>query len=115
MASERSIAARTGEPTGRRTEKPGVYPRAYGGTPERPAHMDIWVYPRAYGGTCWPSRAPVTADYGLSPRVRGNRVQCPPCASKSRVYPRAYGGTYRNLQLPRQHATVYPRAYGGTP
>ena len=70
------------------------------------------VYPRVCGGTRQPPR-PTVKRGGLSPRVRGNRIDCalnpryagsiPACAgepssmsrrgSRIRVYPRVCGGT----------------------
>ena len=71
-----------------------------------------WVYPRACGGTLpfGISRIPTA---GLSPRVRGNRVQ------KSAVYPVGGSIPARAGEPPGPYAwarqgTVYPRACGGT-
>ena len=70
------------------------------------------VYPRVCGGTAGISTRPVTLR-GLSPRVRGNRVNLPqPCYS-ARSIP-ACAGEPRAGQSTRQYEPVYPRVCGGT-
>ena len=70
------------------------------------------VYPRVCGGTTT-SSAVRKADFGLSPRVRGNRPSLPRLDSHVRSIPACAGepwvGTGR--RTPR---TVYPRVCGGT-
>ena len=90
-----SIPARAGEPSGRTLLPAGrrVYPRACGGT--------VGVL------------APVTVDYGLSPRVRGNpqiRDHLPELPGS--IPARAGEPTTSPSSSARR--TVYPRACGGT-
>ena len=74
-----SIPARAGEPHGQRKRK----------NPER-------VYPRACGGTYTPAIT-LQATGGLSPRVRGNRLEGHAGDQHTMtVYPRACGGTMRH-------------------
>ena len=91
----RSIPAPAGEPTRGRIETPrsAVYPRACGGT-----HG-------AEGGT--------TRRVGLSPRLRGNRVQsaAPTGAAWSIPAPAGEPGVHRGTNAQER---VYPRACGGT-
>ena len=113
-SSNRSIPARTGEPSPTTTRAP-----------------PIPVYPRAYGGTR-PRHRPPTSYAGLSPRVRGNRAplaRCPAGAgsipartgepsagywliAKGRVYPRAYGGTGCPHSNPASPNGLSPRVRG---
>ena len=93
--STRSIPARTGEPPSPPPFRPTgrVYPRAYGGTD----HI---------GPLNWKSQ-------GLSPRVRGNRIDYIPAHA-------CYGSIPARTGEPVFHfggllsSRVYPRAYGGT-
>ena len=91
----RSIPARAGEPSRVMTSPTlaPVYPRACGGTPLRLR------------------RAPSTT--GLSPRVRGNRVQLHGGVCEARSIPARAGEPGGG---PRRHCNtgVYPRACGGT-
>ncbi len=95
MTALGSIPACTGEPrcTRPRYDRPGVYPRVYGGTRVR---VD-----------------PPTNSYGLSPRVRGNPSDGSPNQLEPGSIPACTGepGTDRcDCLLPE----VYPRVYGGT-
>ena len=91
----RSIPARTGEPLtpGRRERRPGVYPRAYGGTQAaeaRPREVE-GLSPRVRGNPQSGMRA--TTLLGSIPARTGEPGH-PARGCKSRpVYPRAYGGT----------------------
>ena len=89
-------------------------------------------YTGACGGTV-PAFSAALRSYGLSPRVRGNRLgthakRCrkrsiparageprdhPPSPHSGSVYPRACGGTFLTT-APCASARVYPRACGGT-
>ena len=106
---QRSIPAPAGEPC-------CGSPRACGGT-GRPgvrwgSGMLAAVYPRACGGTVWTS-SPRCWSSGLSPRLRGNRMDDAVRGAGPRVYPRACGGTIE-LHGSRGWSPVYPRACGGT-
>ena len=111
---EGSIPACAGEP------RPGTpRPRPYS------------VYPRVCGGTQAASSKPL-AQYGLSPRVRGNRRalarneartgSIPACAGEppchpsrppnARVYPRVCGGTSRHAATPICRIGLSPRVRG---
>ena len=70
------------------------------------------VYPRVYGGTA-PTRATSNANYGLSPRVRGNRGRASAPIAGMRSIPACTG---EPSQGPYSWAStwVYPRVYGGT-
>ena len=93
--AERSIPACTGEP---RSSSPKRYQAA--------------VYPRVYGGTFTKVRASVS-QIGLSPRVRGNRLQRLPSLNPLRSIPACTGEPHRPRErLSKQQ--VYPRVYGGT-
>ena len=115
IRAQRSIPARTGEPTPFRAP-PGL----------------ATVYPRAYGGTA-NNRRGTRRTWGLSPRVRGNRSTSKehPVEARSipartgepqmfgdsiqvvKVYPRAYGEP-SVVGSAEAAIWVYPRAYGGT-
>ena len=71
-----------------------------------------WVYPRACGGTL-PTETVAITDYGLSPRLRGNRHTGPAIRTPSRSIPAPAGEPSRNV-LRALHHQVYPRACGGT-
>ena len=95
-AGVRSIPACAGEPT----------TRGYWSLRRR-------VYPRVCGGTGF--RAPALClRQGLSPRVRGNRLQS--CHSRSGMgsIPACAGEPFRHL-APGRISGVYPRVCGGTP
>ena len=94
----RSIPAPAGEPT-----------------PAGVARFTGKVYPRACGGTCRMStKRWRMQDWGLSPRLRGNRAEVRQRQPPGRkVYPRACGGTDR-ATFPWALRKVYPRACGGT-
>ena len=90
-----SIPARAGEPTAgkRNATSSRVYPRACGGTRPVPA-----------------SESP---GEGLSPRVRGNRVERLSADGHPGSIPARAGEPVR-MVWPRQSSGVYPRACGGT-
>ncbi len=94
-SQDRSIPACTGEPHSAYTNPDSVP-----------------VYPRVYGGTLWSALA-WTGDYGLSPRVRGNRGERRGKSPSDRSIP-ACTGEPRASFAPLLNATVYPRVYGGT-
>ena len=111
---DRSIPARTGEPSVSQTHPPPtpVYPRTYGGT----ADSERWPRP----------------TLGLSPHVRGNLVSRPagarrdgsipartgePVSSSTagniwRVYPRTYGGTHRPTRVVSSKHGLSPHVRG---
>ena len=91
----RSIPARAGEPG----HPPGVLQQ--GG-----------VYPRACGGTECVSRV-FQREVGLSPRVRGNRLNQPGEQNVERSIPARAGEPENEIPVGSPHA-VYPRACGGT-
>ena len=70
------------------------------------------VYPRVYGGTC--EAEPCRKHHpGLSPRVRGNRIDSPILRARERSIPACTGEpmlSCSGVEPPR----VYPRVYGGT-
>ena len=92
---ERSIPAGAGEPSISR-----VVPR--------------WetVYPRGCGGTYNP-RGDFPAHYGLSPRVRGNRLFPALCRDGRRSIPAGAGEPNEQYRHDGQEG-VYPRGCGGT-
>ena len=69
------------------------------------------VYPRVCGGTM---RSPVCSPKpsGLSPRVRGNRIQPPGTHSSGGVYPRACGGTVSQDVVRQDTCGLSPRVRG---
>ena len=87
-----------------------------------------------YGGTC-SGAEDVVDDHGLSPRVRGNRVESAleavgegsipactgeprtvtPCARRRGVYPRVYGGTNVSLIVTIPKKGLSPRVRGNLP
>ena len=88
---------------------------ACAGEPNRPhlcCRID-GVYPRVCGGT---SVAGVKrwADYGLSPRVRGNPSTTMGSHSLARSIP-ACAGEPHPSRSPHRRKRVYPRVCGGTP
>ena len=93
--ASRSIPACAGEPTS--------------GTMS-PALMG--VYPRVCGGTS-PECADRAATWGLSPRVRGNRLRRPRGAAGLRSIP-ACAGEPRRALVATVAPEVYPRVCGGT-
>ena len=112
---EGSIPARAGEPPVSSPPLPWcwVYPRACGGTaPQHHDRRQVGVYPRACGGTDddwhWMNR-----NWGLSPRVRGNRPY-PPAEGHQRGSIPARAGEPRCGPCAWWKITVYPRACGGT-
>ncbi len=70
------------------------------------------VYPRAYGGTD-KKRVPVSRTKGLSPRIRGNRVNWMGYQSGIGSIP-AHTGEPKSSVGYFRPCRVYPRAYGGT-
>ena len=70
------------------------------------------VYPRAYGGTMTPTTTEAFS-IGLSPRVRGNRLQPHVELQVDRSIP-ARTGEPERLDARSLTGQVYPRAYGGT-
>ena len=93
---QRSIPACAGEPAG-------------AGAPPRPCP----VYPRVCGGTA-PPKDCLLWEFGLSPRVRGNRDPSPLVLASARSIP-ACAGEPIDLRRGRRHSRVYPRVCGGTP
>ena len=88
---------------------------ACAGEPDRRVTLfhDTTVYPRVCGGTF--SRAAVVAAVtGLSPRVRGNRLETYSAAGVYGSIP-ACAGEPRQPALVRAMRRVYPRVCGGTP
>ena len=71
-----------------------------------------WVYPRACGGTDGPPPES-HAENGLSPRVRGNRLEGHAGDPYQRSIPARAGEPSRRAGSGRSTA-VYPRACGGT-
>ena len=90
-----SIPARAGEPSMglARSNKPGVYPRACGGT------SPTWIT--------------ISPWSGLSPRVRGNRASVRWTLQNQRSIP-ARAGEPAERRAVRSWTRVYPRACGGT-
>ena len=88
---------------------------AYAGEPGFPA--GIWttrkVYPRVCGGTYNPDCLRVR-DEGLSPRMRGNRLNLDGLCAAARSIP-AYAGEPDVSSSDIGGRTVYPRVCGGTP
>ena len=74
----------------------------------------VWppVYPRVCGGT-YTADSPVKNVSGLSPRMRGNPVQCRFQPRPQRSIP-AYAGEPEVFQPARLGLGVYPRVCGGT-
>ena len=70
------------------------------------------VYPRRCGGTA-PDEGGSHADRGLSPQVRGNRVQAPPAVPADGSIP-AGAGEPRGRSWRCGTRRVYPRRCGGT-
>ena len=71
------------------------------------------VYPRVCGGTRHPA-SELGLRWGLSPRVRGNRLPCRHATAAGRSIP-ACAGEPRGASLSGQMMKVYPRVCGGTP
>ena len=99
--------------TGGRAQDDGSIPACAG---EPPCHSRLtmaWpVYPRVCGGTSR-RRATMTAQLGLSPRVRGNRPQSAHAHRPRRSIP-ACAGEPAGRRPPTILARVYPRVCGGT-
>ena len=93
--------------------RPGSIP-ACAGEPTLAANESVPypVYPRVCGGTSWASRQP-GADWGLSPRVRGNRPNCGVVGPMTRSIPACAGEPRTGISRSRR-ARVYPRVCGGT-
>ena len=72
----------------------------------------LGVYPRACGGTARQSSQRIQ-QWGLSPRMRGNRGARAPRWTPSGSIP-AHAGEPGLGPCPRQRSRVYPRACGGT-
>ena len=109
-----SIPARAGEPSSSRLRG-----------------LCVWVYPRACGGTALVG-SPTDTARGLSPRVRGNRIDVRPdrrgigsiparagepgCRASfswaPRVYPRACGGTHDQIPQVMRDWGLSPRVRG---
>ena len=96
LAREGSIPACAGEP------------RMFG-----PLTRAGWVYPRVCGGTP-AARYARALEFGLSPRVRGNRLRLAKWPTPSRSIPACAGEPLR-LRLAKWPTPVYPRVCGGTP
>ena len=97
----------------------------------RKSKRHVAVYPRVCGGTR-PVFSPFVYQYGLSPRVRGNRYAIPHCrlpirsipacagepgptlttASLDKVYPRVCGGTPGTVRFCQQRQGLSPRVRG---
>ena len=56
---------------------------------------------------------PLTTDWGLSPRARGNRTQIPDIAIQRRSIPACTGEPIPTASIPVL-PWVYPRVHGGT-
>ena len=87
---------------------------ACAGEPSRcgPCRAVVEVYPRVCGGTT--NIHPVTLSrHGLSPRVRGNRLETKHMSPNVRSIP-ACAGEPPLLQLTLRSVQVYPRVCGGT-
>ena len=84
------------------------------GEPRRTAGRRGWtrVYPRVYGGTV-EAKSTTQAEYGLSPRVRGNRVFTHLDDGHAGSIPACTGEPWATWPGPTQ-TPVYPRVYGGT-
>ena len=88
-------------------------PACAGEPPSRDRGLDgTEVYPRVCGGTRRQT-ARKNRKKGLSPRVRGNRVELPRCPPASRSIP-ACAGEPAQLTEQRISRAVYPRVCGGT-
>ena len=87
---------------------------AYAGEPLTPASNLKWsrVYPRVCGGTPLPKFSDDLA-LGLSPRMRGNRVEALAIPFLQRSIP-AYAGEPRLRRSALGFHWVYPRVCGGT-
>ena len=71
-----------------------------------------WVYPRVCGGTTHPDVGRLS-EWGLSPRVRGNRAARHRAGRVPGSIP-ACAGEPRSRRAQGSIATVYPRVCGGT-
>ena len=121
-----SIPAPAGEPASLNIEdlsgqSLGLSPRLRGNLQQGPATTDLRerrVYPRACGGTLCPqvSRDRIFYHAGLSPRLRGNRldVRHDPVFKHSGLSPRLRGNPRHPVIGGRHASAVYPRACGGT-
>ena len=78
----------------------------------RPLRVVVPVYPRVCGGTATMA-AIAKPTGGLSPRVRGNRVNPPALDERGRSIPACAGEPASGPSL-RRMASVYPRVCGGT-
>ena len=92
---------------------PGSIPACAGepSHPGRPAAPSR-VYPRVCGGTVW-QVADRVLDGGLSPRVRGNRLEPHALGQALGSIPACAGEPQQSL-LNRAAVRVYPRVCGGT-
>ena len=91
----------------------GSIPACTGEPGERGTYLNILtVYPRVYGGTEF-KLGKDEANYGLSPRVRGNQGEAPGPSVDRRSIPACTGEPGAPLD-PLLLITVYPRVYGGT-
>ena len=88
---------------------------AYAGEPSsvHPLCTSIRVYPRVCGGTGAPT-LDAAAEWGLSPRMRGNPAPQSAVPALSGSIP-AYAGEPNGYCHLAGAATVYPRVCGGTP
>ena len=75
-------------------------------------HSGAEVYPRVCGGTGFNHTAGPN-ERGLSPRMRGNRIEVNPEYCAARSIP-AYAGEPCNLNRLSYRRQVYPRVCGGT-
>ncbi len=78
----------------------------------RPARKTAGVYPRVCGGTARAATR-AAASAGLSPRVRGNRVEGSQIADTGGSIPACAGEPLRSPPRKRR-GRVYPRVCGGT-
>ena len=87
---------------------------AYAGEPRRARALSrqTRVYPRVCGGTRWLSLARNFRS-GLSPRMRGNRINDPSDPTSEGSIP-AYAGEPRRARALSRQTRVYPRVCGGT-
>ena len=88
-------------------------PASAGEPPCRAGHtVEIEVYPRVCGGTVRDEQ-PLPGPVGLSPRLRGNRLQGRRCAGRWRSIP-ASAGEPGASWTGTEAGWVYPRVCGGT-
>ena len=110
----RSIPARAGEPARRLGTAwlRRVYPRACGGTSDRPtsAYEMVGLSPRVRGNR--DLSAPVSAHSGSIPARAGEPNPAAPALRLHPVYPRACGGTLNTRLSPSGSHGLSPRVRG---